>query len=211
MDNGIDSMNEALKHGAEHISFKDDGWARRRAQEALRFVKGNGLRVLNAGCGPGFDSEEFKKAGHHVVGIDFDKKMVSFALKNRFQDEGKVADLNKPLPFGDSEFDVVFCSEVVEHLPIIKVFLQECSRVLRKGGLLLLTTDNPAYLKHRIRLLFGKADFLAHDCHVHLYTPSKMHELLEQNGFRVLRKKNIGNFVFVSLGDVYLVVAEKGG
>ena len=202
-------MNRTLKKNAEHVSMEDDGWARKRARVALEFVEGRNLRVLNAGCGPGFDSDEFKKAGHYVVGIDFDKKLVDFALKNGFQQEGKIADLNKEIPFKDSEFDVIFCSEVVEHLPIISVFLEECGRVLKKGGTLLLTTDNPTYIKNRISFLFGKADFLVHQPHVHLYTPSKMQELLEENGFSVLKKKNIGNFVFASWGDVYLIVAKK--
>jgi len=205
----VGAMRQALGKSKEHISLKDDGWARKRAKAALEFVEGTGLRILNAGCGPGFDSEEFKKKGHHVVGIDFDRNMVNFALKNGFQQEGKVADLNDVLPFKDREFDVLFCSEVVEHLPIIEVFLRECNRILKKGGLLLLTTDNPTYIKHRIRFLFGKADFLAHHTHVHLYTPGKMQDLLEKNGFQVLKKKNLGNFLFASWGDIYLVVARK--
>ena len=205
----LDSMNKTLKKNADHVSLEDDGWARKRAKIALEFVEGSNLRILNAGCGPGFDSEEFKKAGHYVVGIDFDKSLVDFALKNGFQQEGKLADLNKEIPFKDNEFDVIFCSEVVEHLPIIHVLLKECKRVLKKGGMLLLTTDNPAYIKNRIRLLFGNADFLAHQSHVHLYTPAKMQELLEENGFEVLTKKTLGNFVFASWGDVYLIVAKK--
>ncbi len=204
-------MGSALKRHATHITLDDDGWARKRAREALRFVQGENLRVLNAGCGPGFDSEEFRKAGHYVVGIDFDSKVVDFAVENGLQQEGKVADLNKRLPFRDSSFDVVFCSEVVEHLPVISVFLRECGRVLKKGGMLLLTTDNPAYIKHRIRLLFGKADFLAYESHVHLYTPARMRQLLEEHGFAVLRMKNLGNIPIVSFGDVYLAVAKKGG
>ncbi len=211
MSSSIDSMNRALKEHGEHVSMEDDGWARKRAREALKFVQGTGLKVLNAGCGPGFDSEEFKKAGHYVVGADFDKKLVDFALEKGFQQEGKVVDLNGTLPFKDNEFDIVFCSEVVEHLPIISIFLKECNRVLKHGGLLLLTTDNPTYFKNRIKFLFGRADFLVHQPHVHLYTPAKMQEFLEENGFTVLKKKNIGHFFFASLGDVYLVVARKRG
>ena len=139
------SNDNELVGNVEHVSLEDDGWARRRAKEALRFVEWEKLRVLNAGCGPGFDSEEFKKAGHYVVGIDFDKRLVDFASEHGFQDEGKVVDLNKRLPFKDNEFDVVFCSEVVEHLPAIEGFFGECNRVLRKGGRLLVTTDNPTY------------------------------------------------------------------
>ena len=207
----LESINTALKENAEHVSMEDDGWARKRAREAMKFVEGKSLRVLNAGCGPGFDSDEFRKAGHYVAGIDFDEKLVQFALKKGFQHEGKVTDLNKQLPFKDKEFDVVFCSEVVEHLPVVGVLLRECNRVLKAGGILLLTTDNPTYIKNRVRFLFGKADFLAHQPHVHLYTPAKMQELLEQNGFKVLKKKNIGHFIRAEWGDVYLIVAKKEG
>jgi len=209
MPDYVESMNRALKEHGEHVSLDDDGWARTRAKAALEFVEGSGLRVLNAGCGPGFDSQEFKKAGHYVVGIDFDKQLVDFAMQHGFQDEGKVVDLTKKIPFNDAEFDVVLCSEVVEHLPIIAPFLKECNRVLKQGGMLLLTTDNPAYIKNRIKLLFGKADFLVHQPHVHLYTPGKMQELLEEHGFSVLHKKNIGNFIRAEWGDVYLIVARK--
>ncbi len=209
MTGQIDSMRKSLKENAEHVSMEDDGWARKRAKTALKFLEGKNLRVLNAGCGPGFDSDEFRKAGHYVVGIDFDKSMVDFALKQGFQQESQVADLNEALPFKDGAFDVIFCSEVVEHLPIIGVFLRECKRVLKQGGTLLLTTDNPTYIKNRISFLFGRADFLVHQPHVHLYTPSKMQELLEKNEFSVLKKKNIGNFLRASWGDVYLVVAKK--
>jgi SAM-dependent methyltransferase len=209
MASSAESMNRALRECSEHVSLEDDGWARRRAREALRFVGGKNQRVLNAGCGPGFDSDEFRKAGHYVVGIDFDRKLVDFAVGRGFQQEGRVADLTRALPFKDNSFDIVFCSEVVEHLPIITNFLGECNRVLKQNGLLLLTTDNPTYLKNRIKFLFGNADFLAHQPHVHLYTPAKMQELLEAKGFRVLHKKNIGNLFFASWGDVYLVVAEK--
>ncbi|MAG21766.1 MAG: hypothetical protein CL943_00475 [Candidatus Diapherotrites archaeon] len=205
----VESANKALKDYEEHVSLDDDGWARKRAQEALKFVGEQSLRVLNAGCGPGFDSDEFKKAGHYVVGIDFDKKLVDFATKNGFHDEGKVADLLQKLPLKDNDFDVVLCSEVVEHLPLIEPFLKECHRVLKKGGLLLLTTDNPTYIKNRIKFLLGKADFLVHQPHVHLYTPAKLKEFLEKNGFHVLHKKNIGHFIRAEWGDVYLMVAKK--
>jgi SAM-dependent methyltransferase len=43
------------------------------------------------------------------------------------------------IPFGDGCFDVVFCSELLEHVPNPQVVLQEAHRVLRCGGMLLMT------------------------------------------------------------------------
>ena len=204
----MNSIKKALLKG-EHVSMEDDGWARTRARRALKHVVGKNLEVLNLGCGPGYDSHEFVKAGHHVTGVDFQQHLVNFSLKNKNQQEALVADLNEKFPFADAKFDLIFCSEVVEHLPIIDDFLEECSRVLKKNGTMLFTTNNPAYVKHRIRLLFGNADFFSHPTHVQLYTPKKFCQLLEKHNFRVLSVENIGNWIFPSLGDDYLVVAVK--
>ena len=142
-----------------------------------------------------------------------EEEIETIKLAGSLHDIGKVgirdSILLKRGALSKEEFDVILCSEVVEHLPIINVFLGECSRVLKKGGLLLLTTDNPTYIKNRLRFLLGKADFLAHAPHLHLYTPAKLKELLEAQGFNVLKAKNIGNFFKASWGDVYLMVAKK--
>ncbi len=129
----MELIKKALKK-VKHTGEGDDGWARKRALTALKYVKDENLKVLNAGCGYGHDSHEFKKAGHYVIGVDFNKDLVDFAVKNGFQDEGYVCDLNEKLPFSNEEFDVIFCSEVIEHLPIIDTFLEECNRILIGGG-----------------------------------------------------------------------------
>jgi len=53
------------------------------------------------------------------------------------------ADITKPLPFADNSLDIVYSSEVIEHLSNPDVFIQEVHRVLKKpGGAFLLTTPN---------------------------------------------------------------------
>ena len=68
-----------------------------------------------------------------------------------------VANLNtEGLPFQDSKFDLVTCTEVIEHLEHYRYTLREMYRVLRPGGVLVLTTPNILNLKSRIRfLIFG--------------------------------------------------------
>ena len=69
----------------------------------------------------------------------------------------KVVDLsNEGLPFQDASFDLVTCTEVIEHLEHYRRILREIYRVLKPGGTLVLSTPNILNLKSRIRfLIFG--------------------------------------------------------
>jgi SAM-dependent methyltransferase len=68
-----------------------------------------------------------------------------------------VANLNtEPLPYPDASFDLVTCTEVIEHLEHYRAALREMARVLRPGGVLIITTPNVLNLRSRLRyLLFG--------------------------------------------------------
>ena len=64
--------------------------------------------------------------------------------------------LNKDiLPYPDSHFDVVTCSEVVEHLDNYRQILSEMHRVTKLGGLVVITTPNVINLKSRVKNLWS--------------------------------------------------------
>ncbi len=66
----------------------------------------------------------------------------------------RVADLSiQGLPFEDASFDLVTCTEVIEHLEHYRETLREMHRVLKPGGTLVLSTPNILNLKSRIRFL----------------------------------------------------------
>ena len=68
-----------------------------------------------------------------------------------------VANLNaEPLPYPDASFELVTCTEVIEHLEHYRAALREMARVLRPGGVLVVSTPNVLNLRSRLRyLLFG--------------------------------------------------------
>jgi len=63
-------------------------------------------------------------------------------------------DLNiHPLPYPDASFDLVTCSEVLEHVENYRAVLREIHRVLKPGGLMVVTTPNVLNMKSRLRYL----------------------------------------------------------
>jgi 2-polyprenyl-3-methyl-5-hydroxy-6-metoxy-1,4-benzoquinol methylase len=65
-------------------------------------------------------------------------------------------DLNGPLPYRDDSFDYVACLEGLEHIENYHHALREFSRILKKDGILLISTPNPLNVKSRLRFLrFG--------------------------------------------------------
>jgi len=68
-----------------------------------------------------------------------------------------VVDLDRqPLPYPDSHFDLVSCIETIEHLENFRALLREIHRILRPGGIAIITTPNILNLRSRLRFLtFG--------------------------------------------------------
>jgi len=85
---------------------------------------GNDIRTLDIGCGRGLHRDAFP----NLVGMDI-------APWPEVDVTGDAHDL----PFDDQEFEQVLCSEVMEHLHTPQVAVAEMARVMKPGGLLILT------------------------------------------------------------------------
>jgi ubiquinone/menaquinone biosynthesis C-methylase UbiE len=100
---------------------------------------------LDAGCGDGRYLAAVARArgAPRIVGTDISERILATARAAAAPFEPELARANlESLPFGDAEFDLVLCSQVVEHLLDVDAGLRELARVLRPNGTLILTTDN---------------------------------------------------------------------
>jgi 2-polyprenyl-3-methyl-5-hydroxy-6-metoxy-1,4-benzoquinol methylase len=100
-------------------------------------------RVLDAGCGTGFFSQMADARGAAVTSLDVGEQLLA-EVARKCDTERVVGDL-LALPFEDASFDVVICTEVIEHTITPQRAVAELARVLRPGGLLVLTTPNRAW------------------------------------------------------------------
>lgn len=97
-----------------------------------------GTRLLDVGCGTGHQLRDLRGAGFDVSGVDGSREMLEYARQLNPGADLHEADVGK-LPFADGSFDVVICLEVLRYLPDPMPCLTEIRRVLRPGGVGLVT------------------------------------------------------------------------
>lgn len=99
-------------------------------------------RALDAACGTGRHARELVRLGHEVVGIDITPEMLRRAEENVPQAEFRMGDVRR-VPAGDGDFDVVVCALALAHLPELDAAVRELARVLRPGGMLIVSVLHP--------------------------------------------------------------------
>jgi 2-polyprenyl-3-methyl-5-hydroxy-6-metoxy-1,4-benzoquinol methylase len=105
-----------------------------------------GARILDAPCGSGALAVALAELRFAAVGADLDTEAAAM-LGPAFSR----VDLNESLPWKEQTFDAVFSTEGIEHLENHFFFLREICRILKTGGILLLTTPNITALRSRVR------------------------------------------------------------
>lgn len=147
----------AEAYAAENESSLFNRWYERPAMLGLAGDVA-GRRVLDAGCGSGPLSAALRDKGAVVTGFDASPAMVELARRRLGEDAALgVAELGRPLPYGDGEFDDVVASLVLHYLRDWTAPLAELRRVLRPGGRLLLSVNHPLIYK----LSYPDADYFA--------------------------------------------------
>jgi ubiquinone/menaquinone biosynthesis C-methylase UbiE len=141
-----------------------------------------GDRALDLGCGEGTFITELQAAGAaSVTGADVAEAALDRARARHPGIEFRRVPFDGPLPFADRSFDLVWASEVIEHVADTARFLSEVRRVLAPGGRVLVTTPNHSRLRLLIDGIEPHSEPLGD--HLHLYTRRSLRTALEEFGF----------------------------
>jgi len=142
-------------------------------------------RVLDLGCGDGRVSVEL--AAEQLTLADVSEVALARAAARLPDAHAIELDPDAPLPLPDSAFDLVVCTETIEHVRDVQLLLSEVRRVLVPGGALALTT--PAHGRRTGLTLLAKgfeARFDPLSPHLRFLTRRSLAELLDAMGFDVV-------------------------
>ena len=101
------------------------------------------MTVLDMACGVGYGAAIMAKQAKKVFACDIDKDAIEYGGAHYHHDNITFALMSATdIQFEDASFDAVVSFETIEHIPDYEKVLRQFHRVLRKGGLLIMSTPN---------------------------------------------------------------------
>ena len=161
------------------------------------------LSYLELGCGDGLILERLGNEGAQALGTTFYARKDDY-IRGRDYPEGvrvdEGVDLDKPLPYADEAFDVVYSMEVIEHIEGHRNMVSEAARVLKPGGWLVMTTPNLHRLISRLHFALSGVHLVKErrppytvplermgEFHIRCPDFPLLHWLMWQSGLRIRR------------------------
>jgi predicted TPR repeat methyltransferase len=180
----------------------------------------SGQKILDLGCGTGLSSVHFHKVGLRIWGIDGSSEMIQQFGKKGFAENLQVIDLSDSkllLPYKKDYFHHLTSNGVFYFFKGLKSIVAECARILKKGGTLSFTieepkdSDNGGYVNEDNGLIQKEIQNKT-GVNVYRHKFEMVKKLLEKYGFKVVKK--IDFFAYTSpttKRDVYFtgIVAQR--
>jgi 2-polyprenyl-3-methyl-5-hydroxy-6-metoxy-1,4-benzoquinol methylase len=168
--------------------------------------------ILDVGCGDGAFLQELDKALHRPYkyhGVDYSEYKVKKAQVLPY--EFRRCNLEEGIPYDDATFDLVYSGEVIEHIYNPDFMLEECHRILKPGGLLIISTPNLQAWYNRMLFLVGiqplfyevstKSSMIGAGPmrhirlqsvpvgHLRVFNRRGLHDLMKNEGFEIISTK----------------------
>ena len=150
----MSEISEFAKERYAQSSMTGNDFSAERVKTVVSWLPKSG-KLLEIGVWDGSIVRNYRPAFEgEIYGTDLSEEVMRKALP--LLKEAKACDLNRdPLPWDDATFDCVVCCEVIEHIVDTDRLLAELRRVLKPGGVLVLSTPNLASGINRLFVLLG--------------------------------------------------------
>ena len=168
-------------------AYLQTNWQGQKPFVALCLKLGEPGLWVDLGCGISYFVECCQRYGIECEGLEGDDYAVELARKRYPAISVKQYDITDNLPYDDRSVSVVFCNQVLEHLPSEKTvpFLREVRRILKQGGLFFVNMPS-TYNKEQKK----------EKKHINLMSPSELNGHLLGAGFNDIWPANYPRFIF---------------
>ncbi len=159
----------------------------RRSRGRIRQLKKlvpTGGRFLDVGCNGGFVVEAAREAGLDAWGLEVDGVSLAYAREHYPKNNyflGLVEDFQP-----DQGFDLIYTSEVIEHVSDVRPFMAAIARLLNPGGVVYVTTPDISHWRRPRDL--DTWDGFNPPVHCVYFNPASMRLLLESLGLEIVKK-----------------------
>jgi len=190
----LPSTRQLLKSLRKSISYRT---IFRKLRKHDLISRHEGMTIVEAGCGAGYLLENLEKAfsTSWIVAGDYSEELIRYS-QNKVQRAHLIQFDATALPLKNEVADLLFSLQVIEHLPAPDHFLQECARVLRPGGILVISTPNPASVCAKV-LKENWQGFKTD--HISLRPPHEWRTAVTEAGFAILEDGTTGLTGFPAL------------
>ncbi len=159
---------------------------RRRTEEVLKLVRkyadmeGDDFTdLIDVGTADGLMLSDIKNnvSNCRCFGLEYSMDLI---LANKDREVNLICGNADSLPFRDNSFNILIACAVIEHLSDAYSFIKESFRVLKRGGIIILTTPVPFW-----ESFFSKIGHLNEDQHQETFNLKKLNKMLTANNFEV--------------------------
>lgn len=154
--------------------------------------------ILDVGCGKAWVAELCCPKNYKVVSMDISLTNVAKALtKYPFANHSAVVADVFNLPFKENSFDYIIASEIIEHVVDPAKFVENLMKVLKPGGLLLITTPYKEKLEHSLCVHCN--NLTPRHAHIHSFDEKRLENLYKGSGLKSFEYNTFGNKVLIHL------------
>ncbi|MCG2633415.1 MAG: class I SAM-dependent methyltransferase [Gammaproteobacteria bacterium] len=161
--------------------------ARRRIKKIAKYTPGK--LFVDIGCNAGFAVEAARNLGLDAYGIDVDENSIRCAREIYPQASFDAMSVQDLAASGKS-FDIIYCSEVIEHLSKVDDFVDSLHKILKDDGVLFLTTPDISHFSVIKDPLIW--DAVRPPEHLLYFSKNSLEKLLKSHGFS--RARSSWNF-----------------
>lgn len=166
-------------------------WHTTKLQQILSLLPKNSRKILDIGCSSAVLTAAIAKARPRaqVTGLDSYKRAIDFARQKHPHLQFVVADAHK-LPFKKQSFDLILCTETLEHVTDPKSVLSQIKRVLKPRGHAIISMDSGSLLFRIIWYFWTKSrGRVWQNAHLHEFNAKILENLIKNAGFKIQKKK----------------------
>lgn len=202
----LDVTTDVIKYRARRIGFgppdtrgrHEDAYDLKQTLDSshhaiLEWLDRPACRVLDLGCSGGLVSQQLRRLGHYVVGVD----IVAHPEVKERTDEFHVADLDFGLPAEvTGKFDVILCGDVLEHVRRPDRLLARLPSLMTAQASVVASVPNFGHWYPRLRTALGRFDYdqrgILDTDHVRFFTRRSFSALCSRAGWKVVRSRTTG-------------------